>query len=189
MAELINITIPGQKKTYPLKDITIIGRASTTDIRLDDPMVSRHHARISKSNNGYIVEDLGSRNGVFLNDERIAAPYPLTNGSKVCIGPYTLVFNDAESAHPSPREYVSNEFTQIIMATKEPLPVESIDEAICHEITNKAEFVQLQKRLKIFHDITNAIGNIFDIDALLEEIIKIIFTVFPMPLFCSFAGF
>ncbi|MEK6636400.1 MAG: sigma 54-interacting transcriptional regulator [Planctomycetota bacterium] len=179
MAELINITIPGQKKTYPLKDITIIGRASTTDIRLDDPMVSRHHARISKSNNGYIVEDLGSRNGVFLNDERIAAPYPLTNGSKVCIGPYTLVFNDAESAHPSPREYVSNEFTQIIMATKEPLPVESIDEAICHEITNKAEFVQLQKRLKIFHDITNAIGNIFDIDALLEEIIKIIFTVFP----------
>ena len=77
------------------------------------------------------------------------------------------------------------------MATKEPLPVESIDEAICHEITNKAEFVQLQKRLKIFHDITNAIGNIFDIDALLEEIIKIIFTVFPpcRSLFCSFAGF
>jgi len=179
MDELINITIPGQKKSYSLKDITIIGRASTTDIRLDDPMVSRHHARISKSNSGFLIEDLGSRNGVFLNDERIAAPCPLTNGSKVCIGPYTLVFNDAESAHPSPREYVSNEFTQIIMATKEPLPVESIDEAICHEITNKAEFVQLQKRLKIFHDITNAIGNIFDIDALLEEIIKIIFTVFP----------
>ena len=179
MAELINITIPEQKKSYSLKDITIIGRAATTDITLDDPMVSRHHARISKSNDGYLIEDLGSRNGVFLNDERITSPQSLINGSKVCIGPYTLVFKDAESAHQSSKKYVSNEFTQIIMATKEPLTVDGIDEAICRETTDKAEFTQLQKRLKIFHDITKAIGNIFNIDALLEEIIKIIFATFP----------
>lgn len=58
MAELIDVTIPGQKKSYPLKDITIIGRASTTDIKLDDLMVSRHHARVSRWNEGYVVEDL-----------------------------------------------------------------------------------------------------------------------------------
>jgi hypothetical protein len=45
----IDITISWQKKSYSLKDIAIIGisQAATADIKLDDPMISRHHARIS----------------------------------------------------------------------------------------------------------------------------------------------
>src|SRR3989337_2105227 len=103
MVELIDVTIPGQKKSYPLKDITIIGRASTTDIKFDDLLVSRHHARICKSASGYLIEDLGSHNGVFLGSERITSPHPLTNGEKICIGPYTLIFNDTESDRKSTR--------------------------------------------------------------------------------------
>jgi len=179
MAELIDITIPGQKKSYSLKDITIIGRASTTDIKLDDLMVSRHHARISKSNEGYLVEDLGSRNGVFLNDERITTPQPIPNGSKICIGPHTLIFKDAKSIHSGLTEYPPTEYTQIIVATKDPLPIVPVDGTISNETTGKEEFEQLQKRLKIFHDITRAVDNIFDIDALLKEIIQIVFAVFP----------
>ena len=179
MAELIDVTIPGQKKSYPLKDITIIGRASTTDIKFDDLLVSRHHARICKSSGGYLIEDLGSQNGVFLDSERITSLQPLTNGKKICIGPYTLIFNDTESGQPYPPEFPSTEYTQIIMATKDPLPIETVDETIGHERLGKGEFEQLQKRLKIFHDITGAIGNIFDLDALLKEIIQIVFTMLP----------
>lgn len=179
MAELIDITIPGQKKSYSLKDITIIGRASTTDIKLDDPMVSRHHARISKWNDGYLIEDLCSLNGVFLNDERITTPHPIPDGSKISIGPHTLIFKGTDSIHPGLVECPSSEYTQIIVATKEPLPVGTIDEKICHEAADKEEFEKIQKSLKIFQDITRAIDNIFDIDALLKEIIQIIFTVFP----------
>src|SRR3989304_4132205 len=179
MVELIDVTIPGQKKSYPLKDITIIGRASTTDIKFDDLLVSRHHARICKSASGYLIEDLGSHNGVFLGSERITSPHPLTNGEKICIGPYTLIFNDTESGQPYPSEFPSTECTQIIMATKDPLPVETMDETIGRETPGKGEFERLQKRLKIFHDITRVIGNIFDLDALLKEIIQIIFTVLP----------
>ena len=179
MAELIDITIPGQKKRYSLKDITIIGRASTTDIKLDDLMVSRHHARISKSNDGYLIEDLCSRNGVFLNDERITTPQLITNGSKISIGPHTLIFKDAESIHPCLTEYPPNEYTQIIVATKDPLPIGPVDGTISNETAGKEEFEQLQKSLKIFHDITRAIDSIFDIDALLKEIIQIVFAVFP----------
>lgn len=178
MAELIDITIPGQNKSYLLKDITIIGRASTTDIQLDDLMVSRHHARISKSNEGYLIEDLNSRNGVFLNGERITSPQPILGGCKICIGPHTLVFQDAESSHPYLTEYPPGEYTQIIVATKEQSPIGTMDE-ICHDTAGKEEFERLQKRLKIFHDITRAIDNIFDIDVLLKEIIQIVFDVFP----------
>src|SRR3972149_1076761 len=179
MAELIDVTIPGQKKSYPLKDVTIIGRASTTDIKFDDLIVSRHHARICKSARGYLIEDLGSQNGVFLDSERITSPQPLTNGKKICIGPYTLIFNDAESGQPYPPEFPSTEYTQIIMATKDPLSIETVDETMSRETASKGEFERLQKRLKTFHDITRVIGNIFDLDILLKEIIQIIFNMFP----------
>ncbi len=179
MAELIDVTIPGHKKSYPLKDITIIGRATTTDINLDDPLVSRHHARISKSENGFQIEDLGSRNGVYMNGNRTTAPHPLTNGCKICIGPYTLVFQDAESPTLRPGEGFSGEYTQIIVATKDTLPVASMGEAPCRVAPDKGDFAQLQKRLKIFQNITLAIGSIFDIDALLGEILRIVFDVFP----------
>ncbi|MFN3533213.1 MAG: sigma 54-interacting transcriptional regulator, partial [Candidatus Brocadia sp.] len=179
MAELIDITIPGQNKSHSLKDITIIGRASTTDIQLEDLMISRHHARISKSNEGYLIEDLCSRNGVFLNGERITSPHPLTNGCKICIGPHTLIFKDTESMHPCPTEYSHNEYTQIIVATKDQLPIGAIDEKIYQKTVGKEEFEKLQKNLKVFQEIARAIDNIFDIDALLKEIIRILFTVFP----------
>ncbi len=179
MAELIDITIPGQKKNYSLKDTTIIGRASTTDVKLDDPMVSRHHAKISKSDEGYFIEDLGSRNGVFLNNERIITPQVIPDGGQICIGPHTLIFRNTESIHSDCMAYPSSEYTQIIMASKDPVPIGTIGEKMCHETAGKEEFERLQKSLKIFQDITNAIDNIFDIDVLLKEIIQIIFAVFP----------
>ncbi len=179
MTELIDITTPGQNISYSLKDIAIIGRASTTDIQLEDLMVSRHHARISKSNEGYFIEDLCSRNGVFLNGERITSPHPLTDGCKICIGPHMLIFRNTESIHSCPAEYSHNEYTQLIVATKDQLPVGTIDEKIYHETADKEEFEKLQKNLKVFQEIARAIDNIFDIDALLKEIIQILFTVFP----------
>ena len=82
MAELIDVTIPGQKKNL-LKKVINHGWASTTDIKFDDLLVSRHHARICKSASGYLIEDLGSQNGVFLGSlEPITSPHPLTNGEK-----------------------------------------------------------------------------------------------------------
>lgn len=183
MTKLVDITIPGKKRCYPLKDTTIIGRASTTDVKLDDLLVSRHHAKISRAEGRFFIEDLSSQNGVFLNGERVTAPQFLTHGSKVCIGPYTLIFEDTEDddepIQPFRTDSISGEYTQIIMATRDSLLNGSLDEDVYHETGSREEFEQLQKRLKIFHDITKAIGNIYDIDILLKEIVQIIFSVFP----------
>lgn len=179
MAELIDVTIPGQEKKYSLKDITIIGRAPTTDVMLDDLMVSRHHAKISKSDEGYFIEDMCSRNGVFLNNERIITPQVIPGGGQIGIGQHTLIFRNTESIHADCTAYPSSEYTQIIMASKDPVPIGTIGEKISHETAGKEEFERLQKSLKIFQDITKAIDNIFDIDVLLKEIIQIIFAVFP----------
>jgi pSer/pThr/pTyr-binding forkhead associated (FHA) protein len=54
-----------------------IGRDVTCEVRLDDPMISRHHAEITRSDGHWWIHDLGSRNGTLVNGERIArVPLP-----------------------------------------------------------------------------------------------------------------
>jgi FHA domain/zinc-ribbon domain len=70
---------------------TTVGRSPDCDIFLDDVTVSRRHAVISKRSDRFVIEDLGSLNGTFLNRHRIEQA-PLTDDDEVQIGKYRLVF-------------------------------------------------------------------------------------------------
>jgi sulfur carrier protein ThiS len=70
---------------------TTIGRSPDCDIFLDDVTVSRRHAAVRQSGQGFAIEDLGSLNGTFLNRSRIERG-PLDNGDEVQIGKYRLIF-------------------------------------------------------------------------------------------------
>jgi hypothetical protein len=68
----------------------VIGRSSTADIQLDSLAVSRHHAAITIQGRQLLLEDLGSRNGVFVNGVPIQQPLPLEHGDRVRIGDHEL---------------------------------------------------------------------------------------------------
>jgi pSer/pThr/pTyr-binding forkhead associated (FHA) protein len=70
----------------PLRQPLVIGRASTADLTLDDERASREHARISPEGGGAVVEDLGSRNGTYLNQNEVHGPARLRPGDEVVIG-------------------------------------------------------------------------------------------------------
>jgi hypothetical protein len=70
---------------------TTIGRSPECDIFLDDVTVSRRHAVVSRGDDGFKIEDLGSLNGTFLNRSRIDDGV-LENGDEVQIGKYRLIF-------------------------------------------------------------------------------------------------
>jgi len=62
-----------QVQTYKLKEAdTIIGRTKDNSIQLAFPNISRHHSKISFSNETYLIEDLESTNGTFVNGISIA---------------------------------------------------------------------------------------------------------------------
>lgn len=73
------------------RTVTTAGRHPDSDIFLDDITVSRRHAEIEGSAEGYRVRDVGSLNGTYLNRERIEEA-PLHNGDELQIGKFKLVF-------------------------------------------------------------------------------------------------
>lgn len=76
---------PNQQYLLTRETITI-GRDITNDVVINDPEVSRHHSRLTRSATGYMVEDLRSTNGTFVNRQRLTAPYQLNNGDLVGLG-------------------------------------------------------------------------------------------------------
>ena len=71
----------------------VLGRSRDCDIVVDDPNVSRQHAEIDRSGEGWIIQDLGSTNGVVLNGRRIRTAQPLHPGDRIELGTSELVFH------------------------------------------------------------------------------------------------
>lgn len=71
----------------------VIGRQSGCDVRYRSRTLSRRHAEITCEHGEYIIRDLGSHNGVLINDQRIHAPHLLTPGEKIGLGVYEFEFD------------------------------------------------------------------------------------------------
>ncbi len=71
----------------------VLGRSRDCDVVLDDPNVSRHHAEVRPSGGSWIVNDLGSTNGVKVNGRRIRGPESLKRGDVIEIGTSSIAFD------------------------------------------------------------------------------------------------
>lgn len=83
-------------RIYPLKDETIIGR-KTADLIVDDPKVSTTHAKIVLEKDVYILVDFHSKNGTFVNGERIKAETPLKENDTIKVGDVVFVIKVLDS--------------------------------------------------------------------------------------------
>jgi hypothetical protein len=70
---------------YDLMDGAALGRGDV-EIRLEDPFASARHARITRQGHTVVIEDLGSTNGTYLNEEPLNGPQPLHPGDRIRIG-------------------------------------------------------------------------------------------------------
>lgn len=80
----------------------LVGRGEGCDRVLDFPMVSGKHARLVRSGNQVLVEDVGSSNGTFVNGQQIARPTPVRPGDLISLGSYTVVFGIEPEARVMP---------------------------------------------------------------------------------------
>lgn len=83
---------PGME--YDLGQGAILGRGDRAEIQLDDPFASSRHARILRQGAVMVLEDLGSTNGTYLNEELLGGPSTLHTGDRVRIGDSEFTFYD-----------------------------------------------------------------------------------------------
>jgi pSer/pThr/pTyr-binding forkhead associated (FHA) protein len=83
------------------RDNMIIGREEDCDIVLPSRQVSRNHAQIRRSGGRHILQDLGSKNGTFVNAQELTEPYTLQDGDEIQIAlSFKLFFVDAGATAP-----------------------------------------------------------------------------------------
>ncbi len=76
---------------FELQLPAIIGRSRQTDVTLEHPLISRHHCEVFESSGQLMLRDLGSRNGTYLGQTRLAeSPLPVQPGDQFTIGPVTF---------------------------------------------------------------------------------------------------
>jgi pSer/pThr/pTyr-binding forkhead associated (FHA) protein len=111
MYKLVISDDEGKTIIVPLvRDLITVGRQDGNTIRLTERNVSRQHARLSKLEGGYRIEDLDSYNGVLLNGTRIEKQSDLKDGDRVGIGDYIIALKaepDAQVAAPASAPRIS----------------------------------------------------------------------------------
>jgi predicted component of type VI protein secretion system len=99
--QLIMRTGPTPGAAYTLEgDQLMIGRDSTNEIVINDAEVSRRHARLTFQGGKYVLEDLGSTNGTFVNGQRLAGPRVLKAGEVVSFGEQIVLVFEVVSIDP-----------------------------------------------------------------------------------------
>jgi pSer/pThr/pTyr-binding forkhead associated (FHA) protein len=84
--------VPGME--YEVGEGAIMGRGDQAEIRLEDPFASSRHARLVRQGAVIVIEDLGSTNGTYLNEELLSGPQPLHPGDRVRIGDSEFTYLD-----------------------------------------------------------------------------------------------
>lgn len=82
-------------------DSVTVGRHPDSDIFLDDISVSRRHATFDRTPAGYVVNDLGSLNGTYVNRDRIDGAITLSGGDEVQVGKYRLIYFAGSAGGPT----------------------------------------------------------------------------------------
>ena len=87
------------------RPVIVIGRGQDCDIILDEHQVSRHHARLQQTAQGWTLVDLGSTNGTQVNGQPLAAhePRPLQPGDRVALGSAVLSLQQPVASEPAPQ--------------------------------------------------------------------------------------
>lgn len=93
----------GPEREHPLKRArTTLGKMPDNDIILDRTNISRRHCQIFLEGNDFFVRDLASRNGTFLDGQKVEGDRPLADGAVIQLGDFSIVFRDAAAAPPRP---------------------------------------------------------------------------------------
>ena len=175
------------KKNYRLSsDPVVIGRHPECSIQIDDGSVSRHHAKVTSVDGAWYLEDLGSRNGTFLNGQSINDQTRLYDGAviKICDIAFNFYSNDSLAGMERPtleersydRDLVQRRSSVILDDDAESQVMSQLDPP-SHQTINTTK-VSAEDKLNAITKITHALSEAIGRDEMLTKILDFLFELF-----------
>jgi adenylate cyclase len=169
----------GDVAEYPVGAKAVIGRSTGAEVQLADREVSRRHSIIEFEQGEYVLKDLGSSNGTFINGRRMYAPHKLRDGDEVLIGTTRLVFRMGDATEKEGAKVVTGteeefkpEAVVARVAATKPFP--SVD-----QITDVTQLKRDYERLRIGHEFSRTVRLERDMHQLLAKILEVAFELIP----------
>ncbi len=182
MPKLVIIKGPAQGREYDISDSAILGRSPSCEVYINELTASRQHARLKKTDQGWSIEDMGSGNGTFINEELITSRQ-LKNNDEIRISKCVLRFLDDEPQKPKEggrwvnmvtvmaQPGLINTFTQahITVPPVQDLPEEDL----------RADLRRTHHMLETLYAVTAATSSTLDPKELHQKILDYLFNIFP----------
>jgi len=168
---------PDKGRTYRTSDEpAVIGRTSD-QIHLSDHSASRRHAEIRPINGTWLLVDLNSSNGTYLNGQRLVSPTALKHGDQIKVGSTVLVFTGKEDVEGFTGAQVIRDLVDVDMSSGagESSILSAVDASEDSVILQPPETADAVVAWNVVYKIAETIGSIASVDALLERITDILF--------------
>jgi adenylate cyclase len=182
MAKLVLIHSDGSRAEFSLGERTTIGRHPDNTIQILDKVISKEHAEVVRVEGKYLLRDLDSRNGTFVNQRRIKE-VPLKDKDEITLGSTRLVFFAEEKATPSSileRVTIAPESLQGATYIRSRFEAKREAEFLPEKEIRDAESLRRDyEKLRVVYELNRAIGLEVDIDRLLQRILDMAFQFLP----------
>jgi two-component system, NtrC family, sensor kinase len=180
VATLVVLQGPDKGRSFRAVDeLAVLGRESE-HIPLTDRTVSRHHAEVYPDNGNWVLRDLRSANGTYVNGVRLREPHRLKHGDQIKIGATTIVYTGDHTEKLADGRLASDlidlDVTNVNMDSSILASVGSEDSVIIAG----PEVADAAKAWKVMSELTAAFGAIIDPEALLERVMDVIIEALPV---------
>lgn len=176
-AKLVAINGPLRKSEYPVVGEMVMGKDADNTVRLEDPWVSAHHCKITEQNGHYILNDLDSHAGTFVNGIPVKQR-ELKSGDEVAIGNSIFMFREERAvSSPSSELHMDEEETPIAQAVE--LAPGELRNLTPEALAGLAPTERMGRNLKALLQISRAIGSLRDEESLPWQLLGMIFDVIP----------
>jgi signal transduction histidine kinase len=162
MAKVVVIQGQAEQRELLLGDQAVLGRAPECDVVISGPLVSRRHARITRADGGYYVEDMASANGTVVNGSNVSR-MQLHDGDWISVGDCRLTFVLDDDYMPPHEALLLDDATATVVGM-----VDADQAALGDETTDSPVAFKLRARLEVLRDISERSCGALDIAALVE---------------------
>ena len=181
MATLVVLQGPDKGRSYETGDEPVIIGRESDQIALSDRTISRHHAEIRQENGSWVIRDLRSANGTYVNSSRIRRPIRLKHGDQIKIGATLLVYTSDQAMKGFDRPQAVGDLIDLDVSNI------NMDSAILSTVSSEEsiiiagpEVTQAARAWKVMSELMAAIGAIMDPNELLERVMDVVLEELPV---------